>query len=443
MAQMVYTHGVDGGWALNEAGDYDFPVSLYRKIPLIVQMNAGWVRLNFRLGAHYQDWTTPDSRGKSALDQYDVVVNACLSQGLHILGLICNDAWPGQQSDWCAGNAENGLGNGDNPYMQALTTAFVAISRHFSGAISDYEIWNEPNAWKSNPSPTVFQGGSFLYPSNFAWLLHHVYNTKVAGVTIISGGLFGHNIGGAPSPGDVYLGNTYSQGKALAKWEDDLNAYGSYPLDAIGQHIYVDQGGSTSSSTITYFLDAVRNTASQYEPPPYRKPTVMTEIGWNTAGVSESIQASNLAVSFDLINQTSYVTRAMWFNTQDETILPSGSHWGIYHFDGTPKLSLQVFQERSAKYMEQSINDHWNSFFRQLQQLSPTQNIQLPRTGSGIYSAWYKLYVEGKQMGPATSYEYNSIDWSGNPIVCQDFGSWRCEWQNGTAKFYGPTGVIS
>ena len=61
--------------------------------------------------------------------------------------------------------------------------------------------------------------------------------------------------------------------------------------------------------------------------------------------------------------------------------------------------------------MEQSIVDHWNSFFKQLQQLFPTQNIQLPRTGSGIYSAWHNLYVGGKQIGPATSYEYNSIDW--------------------------------
>ena len=65
MAQLVHKHGLDGGWALDDAGDYDFPLSLYRKIPLIVQANAGWVRLNFRLGAHYQDWTTPDSRGKS------------------------------------------------------------------------------------------------------------------------------------------------------------------------------------------------------------------------------------------------------------------------------------------------------------------------------------------------------------------------------------------
>ena len=178
MAQLVHKHGLDGGWALDDAGEYDFPLSLYRKIPLIVQANAAWVRLNFRLGAHYQDWTTPDSRGKSALDQYDVVVNTCLAKGLHILGLVCNEAWPGHQSDWCAGNAENGLGNGDNPYMQALTKAFVAITNRYNGAIADYEIWNEPDAWKSHPSSTVYLGGSFIYPSNFAWLLHHVYTCQ-------------------------------------------------------------------------------------------------------------------------------------------------------------------------------------------------------------------------------------------------------------------------
>ncbi len=442
MTQLVYKHGLDGGWAINDAGEYDFPLSLYRKIPLIVQAKAGWVRLNFRLGAHYQDWTTPDSRGKSALDQYDVVVNACLAKGLQILGLVCNEAWPGPQSDWCAGNAENGLGNGDNPYMLALTNAFVEITKHYSGAISDYEIWNEPDAWKTHPSPTVYLGGSFIYPSNFAWLLHHAYNARIAGVTIISGGLFGNNNDGSPIPGDSYLRATYRQGKAFAKWEDDLRTYGSYPLDTIGQHIYVDQWGSTSSAIIKSFLDAVHNAASQNEPPPFRKPTVVTEIGWNTANVSESIQASNLAVSFDVINQTSYVTRAIWFNTQDQDIVPTGFNWGLYHLDGTPKPSCKAFQERSANYMEQAIIDHWNSFFRQLQQLFPTQNIQLPRTGTGIYSAWHKLYVGGKQLGSATSYEYNSIDWSGNPIICQDFGSWRCEWKNGNARFYGPTGTM-
>jgi hypothetical protein len=440
VAQIVGQNGVDGGWAINDAGAYDFPYSLYSKISLMAQMNAGWVRLNFRLGAHYHDWTTSDSEGKSALDQYDVVVNACLAEGLRILGLISNETWPGNQSNWCAGNAENGQGNGDNPYLQALTNAFGAIANHYSGSISDYEIWNEPNAWNTHPSSSVYLGSSFMYPSNFAWLLHHVYNARPSGMTIISGGLFGQNIGGQPNPGDAYLRDTYRQGKALAKWGDDLKTYGSYPLDAIGQHIYVDQSGSTSATTIKYFLDAVHNAASQNEPTPFSKPTVVTEIGWNTTSVSENTQASNLDVSFGFINQTTYVTRAFWFNTQDT--LTSGFHWGTFHIDSTPKPSVKTFQQRSANYMDQSINDHWNSFFRQLQQLFPNQNIQLPNTGTGIYGAWYKLYVSNKQLGPATSYEYKSVDWSGNPIVCQDFGSWRCEWQNGNARFFGPSGSM-
>lgn len=440
MAQLAGIHGVNGGWAINDVGAYDFPYSLYSNTPLMVQMNAGWVRLNFRLGAHYHDWTTPDISGKSALDQYDVVVNACLSKGLGILGLVCNEAWPGRQSDWCAGSAENGQGNGDNPYLQALTNAFGVIAKQYSGSISDYEIWNEPNAWNTHPSANVYVGSSFIYPSNFAWLLHRVYNARSAGVTIISGGLFGHNIGGQPNPGDAYLRDTYKQGKALAKWGDDLKAYGSYPLDAIGQHIYVDQGGSTSATTIKYFLDAVHNAALQNETPPFNKQTVVTEIGWNTASVSESIQASNLDVSFGCINQTSYVSRAYWFNVQDTPT--SDFDWGTFHGDSTPKPSAKTFQKRSINYMDQSINDHWNSFFRQLQQLFPNQNIQLPKTGTGIYSAWHKLYVSGKQLGPATSYEYSSVDWSGNPIVCQDFGSCRCEWQNGNGRFFGPTGPM-
>lgn len=94
---------------------------------------------------------------------------------------------------------------------------------------------------------------------------------------------------------------------------------------------------------------------------------------------------------------------------------------------------------------QKSITDHWNSYFKQLQHLFPNAVAMLAPTGTGIFNAWQSLYLQGKQLGPATSYEYDSIDWGGNAIKCQDFGSCRIEYYYSTGAWYayGPTGQIS
>ncbi len=57
------------------------------------------------------------------------------------------------------------------------------------------------------------------------------------------------------------------------------------------------------------------------------------------------------------------------------------------------------------------------------------------RYDSGIALAWQALYNNGKNMPPPTSGEFHSVDWSGNPIVVQFFGTLRCEWYNGSAHW--------
>lgn len=93
--------------------------------------------------------------------------------------------------------------------------------------------------------------------------------------------------------------------------------------------------------------------------------------------------------------------------------------------------------------MDTAIQLRWNSYFLQLQRLFPTANVQLARTDTGIYTAWSNAMLNGKQLGPATSYEYPITDWSGNPGVAQDFGSCRVEWYSSTNNHaYGPYGQI-
>src|SRR5262249_26152047 len=150
--------------------------------------------------------------------------------------------------------------------------------------------------------------------SNFAWLQKRSYNAIKAsqpGVAsvVISGGLFGSDIGGAalalvgpggasqtitknsgsgaaraapggactrrvPSGAD-YPCNTYRMGQQKAGW-----SAGAYPLDGIGQHLYIDQGGLTSGSKITRYLQDVRNAYVAFEGTKTAKKTEITEFGW-------------------------------------------------------------------------------------------------------------------------------------------------------------------
>ncbi len=78
-------------------------------------------------------------------------------------------------------------------------------------------MWNEPNAWTQNDGGGSFSGGSFMYPSNFAYLLKQTYsqihNSNVP-IKIVSGGVFGHDIAGfnTSGAGADYLDSVYDMG---------------------------------------------------------------------------------------------------------------------------------------------------------------------------------------------------------------------------------------
>lgn len=63
------------------------------------------------------------------------------------------------------------------------------------------------------------------------------------------------------------------------------------------------------------------------------------------------------------------------------------------------------------------------------------------RYDSGIAQAWQNRYYNGVNMPPPTTGEFQSVDWSGKPIIVQFFGTLRCEWHDGTAHWM-ETGTI-
>lgn len=343
---ITVNQGVNGAQALDDNGNYAFAYSLYQQLPLIAASRAGYVRINFRLGAHYSNWTTPDSRGLTALQQYDNVVNAALALNLTVLGLLDNEAWPGNQTDWCTNNVENGGTNGDNTYLQNFSLgAAVVLASHFAGRISTWEVWNEPDAWTSS-TPPVYAGGSFIYESNFAWLLHHVYNDTrnagITGLTFISGGLFGNDLGSAPPNNfsTTYLTNLYTQGIANANWSSDYTAFGRYPFDIVGLHLYIDQTGATTAANIKSYTDAINTANITGAGGKFSSQIIITEIGWTTASISNAVQATNLTTAFTELQALPYIARVYWFVIQDH----SGAYYGLYDGNGLTKPSLVSYQ---------------------------------------------------------------------------------------------------
>lgn len=331
------TQGLQPGAPIDNSGNINFTDQTADQI---AQTGAGWVKFNFRLGLCYQDWTTVGCNGVTALQQYDKIVDSALAKGLKVFGLISNESWPGGREDWDANNAEAAGGNGDNTYVQNYSKqAAILLAQHYAGKISMWELWNEPNL-----------EGTYFYPSNFAWLLSHVYtDAKAAGLTgvqFISGGITcqqdsSNNITSASSGAD-YLTNTYKQGKNLAGWDTIKTNYGSYPLDGIGEHIYIDGSTRTNSGRVKSCLNLIYKSYTAYEGSNTPKQVYITEFGWETDLVSEKIQATNLQTSYVVFKKTPYVKTAYWFFLQDETW--SQLYYGLLRPDSSKKPSWTSYQ---------------------------------------------------------------------------------------------------
>ncbi|HEY8285948.1 MAG TPA: kelch repeat-containing protein, partial [Chloroflexota bacterium] len=312
--------GLDEGWAVDNNQN---PLVTPEQIAATTNAGARMVRVNFRLG-NAADWTN-----SALLAAYDTVVNNYLAAGVRVEGLITNEATHGSQTDWTANNREVSGGNGDNPY---ITTAYVQgavkpLLAHFSNRVTVWELWNEPNAYQSC-NGAACSGGSFIYPSNFAALLVDSYmaikdpapiGMGLSGMTIVSGGLLGHSIGGAltsTNAGAAYLKNTFTMGiSTVGSWAAFASTHGGrYPLDAIGQHLYVDQNLLTTTTDLATYYGWVRGAAAGFETP---QPTYLTEGAWSTVNLPQSIQAANLDLLFGASRSTGYVPALTWFELQD------------------------------------------------------------------------------------------------------------------------------
>jgi len=359
-------NGADNGWAIDNSGN---PLLTSAVAGKLSKGETGWIRIEMRLIPGHATWDA------AMLGYYDVAVNNARGAGLQVLLLIDGGSWPGGQTAWTNNNAENiSGGNGDNAYVAGFATnAALVIVQHFRDRVKYFELWNEPNCWSSNPAPGVFTGCTYLYPSNYGWLLARTWEAvhqtaQIKDVTLFSGGVFGHSIGNVYSyanAGAQYIDDTYKIGLTNGGAFSHIHTnYNAYPLDGVGQHLYIDQGGLTTSNRFRQYLDWVRQAYTKYEGSGTPKRSFITEFGWTTTSVNQSVQNSNLVFAFNAIQAAPYLQTAIWFNWEDN--VAASLYYGVLDSTETPKLSYssyQNFQRYQGMYSNGIVNAGISNYY--------------------------------------------------------------------------------
>lgn len=334
--------GIQPGQPIDDSGNILITETVADRLK---STGAGWVRINFRLGPYQSD--TPEFYSK-----YDTIVNRLQARGLQVVALMSNESWPGGQNNWTENNFEHTGRDGHNLYIDQFGYAFGRLAKHYEGKIKYWEIWNEPNCYAQSPSQGVFTGCSFIYPSNFAAMLTHVHTQahyyNNIDVQIIAGAVFGHDISGfgtGPAGAD-YLDETFNTGiNKTGKFAWTKATYGTYPLDAIGQHIYITGNRAVDESAFSQYLDYIHNVLVKYEGPSSTKQTWVTEYGWATNQTDETTQANNLSKVVPIMRGKSYVANSFWFQLDESP--GANLFYGLYRGDFSSKPAYTVFKNQN------------------------------------------------------------------------------------------------
>jgi MYXO-CTERM domain-containing protein len=282
------------------------------------QAGIGGLRMGFRIDTQ----TTWD---QALFDQYDAYMAVAREHGLDVMGIVLYESTTGGQADWNSGYDSTGM----SPYVQTFVDTAKLLMTRYGDQVKYWEIWNEPNAWTNSnyANDPTHAGGTYILPLVYSKMLAEVYvqaNSVITskGLHLVAGGLFAHDIGGSFSPATDYAQQVYQ----LGPWDWMQANYGRrYPWDGFGYHIYIDQGGATSSAHILQYVDAIQQLKVQETD---YVPLWITEFGWQSPmPLTDAQQAANLDTALTTFESRGDVARTFVFKVDDY------AKWGI--FDGS------------------------------------------------------------------------------------------------------------
>ncbi|MGB0388644.1 MAG: peptidoglycan DD-metalloendopeptidase family protein [Ardenticatenaceae bacterium] len=290
--------------------------------------DVSYVRINFVRGP----WDSPEDRGWR--ERYDQIVDGYLERGIQVYGLIGHEIMLVDPERRFLGSQFTSDGEA---WIKNYVRRFVTIVKYFRGRVHVWESFNEPNNWH----PGMKQ--SWISPFWFAKMLADVYRgvkitNQIRDVTLVSGPLLAHSFSGInlESTAAAYLEETFQAGKRFHGWDQLRDSYlGSYPLDGLGYHLYVEQTGTRTphsvADTIRLYLDQIFRVWRQEDGLAARKKIYISEFGWQSQRVGQQKQAQNMRAAFDLFREEPRVAIAIWFGTQDfPDSAGSVESWGLF-----------------------------------------------------------------------------------------------------------------
>jgi hypothetical protein len=136
-------------------------------------------------------------------------------------------------------------------------------------------------------------------------------------VQIVSGGLHAHSLYGlnCDSAGGTYLRQTYDAGIATGTFLWARDHIGGWPLDAVGHHPYLRHDWWLSAGEMHMYLGCMHDAYAAYGDG--WKPMWITEFGWRSDYVGETIQAWNIRTAFGAFHDSPHVQMALLFTHID------------------------------------------------------------------------------------------------------------------------------
>ena len=356
---------------------------------------TAYVRINFLL----DQWSSPTESGW--LQVYDAIVNGLTGRGIEVYGLIGHEAVLDPPGDNFRIAREN---NAANAWIDRYVENFVAIVEHFRDRVKIFESFNEPNDWHGGDK-------AWVHSYWFAKMLERIYRAiklerGLADVTLVSGPLLAHDIGGSENMTSMatgYLRDTYQAGKEKHGWTKVRSSFKSYPLDGIGYHLYIrESAGSTPEDiqrTHKKYLDAVSSIVQQQEKGD--KKIYVSEFGWSSAS-GEDFQARSLRAGFEYLRQDPRVALAIYFCTQD---FP-GKEYGLCRPDKSKKPAYNAFLDQARLDREVvgvAVEPTPQEKITQLQR--EAQELRQQLAASQTTSARLQQEVQGLRQQATTSQE--------------------------------------